>query len=440
MRSQRAILWWLVPLVVCASPQAKAADVGYAVHFDGVAGRMVGARKSEQFTWGGGAFVAPELTVTSRVGIELVLGGIALAEGTSPIEGLDDTGTGYAAVAVPALRLRPFGRHADPRAVSAAGLWLAGGAGLAYTGKVARGAVDASLGYDFFAGRSLRIGPSVGFLQILETQSIVLPEDARIVTFGFHGAFEPPVPVPAPLAPIDDDPDRDGIRGALDRCPLEPEDQNGFEDDDGCPDASKDTDRDRIPDVRDKCPLVKEDYDRFHDGDGCPEPDNDEDKILDVADSCPNDPETYNGYADEDGCPDEKDVRVVGEEIIVDDTVLFRVNDAEVQVRSWPLIGRVAGLLKMNPQYALVRIQGHADSTGSSDYNVDLSVRRANSVRELLIGFGVAPDRLVVEAYGDLLPAEQGETEAARRKNRRVAFTILKRIARAGEEPAGVSQ
>ncbi len=98
------------------------------------------------------------------------------------------------------------------------------------------------------------------------------------------------------------DSDKDGIPDALDKCPNEPEDKDGFEDSDGCPDL--DNDGDGIPDDKDKCPNQAEDKDGFEDEDGCPDPDNDRDGIPDAQDKCPNQPETRNGYKDEDGCPD----------------------------------------------------------------------------------------------------------------------------------------
>lgn len=65
-----------------------------------------------------------------------------------------------------------------------------------------------------------------------------------------------------------------------------------------------DHDGDGISDAEDRCPDEPEDRDGFQDADGCPEPDNDADGVLDVNDQCPNDPETKNGIQDEDGCPD----------------------------------------------------------------------------------------------------------------------------------------
>ncbi len=99
------------------------------------------------------------------------------------------------------------------------------------------------------------------------------------------------------------DPDGDKVYGDNDACPTIPEDIDGFEDDDGCPDF--DNDNDGFYDTQDRCPDLPEDFDNFKDDDGCPDFDNDNDKIPEPKDICPNDPETYNGYKDDDGCPDE---------------------------------------------------------------------------------------------------------------------------------------
>ncbi len=102
----------------------------------------------------------------------------------------------------------------------------------------------------------------------------------------------------------DEDNDADGLLDTVDRCPDDPEDPDGFQDDDGCPDP--DNDGDGILDGSDQCPFEPEDFDGFQDLDGCPEPDNDRDNFPDVADACPNAAETINGFDDQDGCPDEK--------------------------------------------------------------------------------------------------------------------------------------
>ena len=102
-------------------------------------------------------------------------------------------------------------------------------------------------------------------------------------------------------APDYRDRDHDGIIDRLDKCPDEPEDWDGFQDEDGCPDP--DNDGDGIPDVRDKCPNEPEDFDTFQDEDGCPDPDNDGDGIPDLYDACPNEKEDGLGSRPSDGCP-----------------------------------------------------------------------------------------------------------------------------------------
>jgi len=103
----------------------------------------------------------------------------------------------------------------------------------------------------------------------------------------------------------DPDNDNDGILDVNDRCPNVPEDRDGDQDEDGCPEGGDgDRDGDGIPDKLDKCPDQPEDRDGFQDADGCPDPDNDNDGIPDKLDKCPNDPEDKDGFEDADGCPD----------------------------------------------------------------------------------------------------------------------------------------
>ncbi len=101
------------------------------------------------------------------------------------------------------------------------------------------------------------------------------------------------------------DNDEDGIPDTEDECPNHSEDFDNDEDEDGCPEGNQsDRDNDGILDDVDQCPDEREDRDGFQDQDGCPDPDNDQDGILDVNDLCPNDPEDKDGFEDEDGCPE----------------------------------------------------------------------------------------------------------------------------------------
>jgi outer membrane protein OmpA-like peptidoglycan-associated protein len=102
----------------------------------------------------------------------------------------------------------------------------------------------------------------------------------------------------------DPDNDGDGILDAEDKCPNEPETKNDFQDADGCPDEVPDRDQDGIPDADDQCPdegghaiIV-----RFGDDYGCP--DRDRDGIPDKLDKCPREAEDFDGFQDADGCPD----------------------------------------------------------------------------------------------------------------------------------------
>ena len=102
-------------------------------------------------------------------------------------------------------------------------------------------------------------------------------------------------------APRNHDRDGDGIPDDVDQCPDLPEDFDGFQDADGCPEG--DNDDDGIPDKLDKCPNTKEDMDGFQDADGCPDPDNDQDHIPDTEDACPNEPGPPDPDPKKNGCP-----------------------------------------------------------------------------------------------------------------------------------------
>ncbi len=97
------------------------------------------------------------------------------------------------------------------------------------------------------------------------------------------------------------DDDSDGVRESDDRCPSVAEDQDGFEDTDGCPDL--DNDNDRVPDERDRCPNAPEDADNHDDADGCPDPDNDGDGVLDADDLCSDEAASTHPDPDNRGCP-----------------------------------------------------------------------------------------------------------------------------------------
>ncbi len=186
-----------------------------------------------------------------------------------------------------------------------------------------------------------------------------------------------------------------------------------------------DSDGDGIPNDKDLCPNDPEDKDGFEDADGCPDPDNDHDGIPDAKDKCPNEPETYNGYQDADGCPDRGRVVVTDTSIEILDMVYFTAKSDKIKDESKPILDATAATLSGNPTIKLIEIQGHAADTEGDP--LGLSDRRAAAVRAYLIGEGIDARRLVAQGYGATQPIDRGKTDAARAKNRRVTFLILKR-------------
>src|SRR5207248_8862565 len=118
-------------------------------------------------------------------------------------------------------------------------------------------------------------------------------------------------------------------------------------------------DGDGIPDAADKCPNEPEDKDGFQDEDGCPDPDNDQDGVPDAQDKCPNQPETKNGYQDEDGCPDEIPQKVKQFTGVIQG-INFKVNSADLLPNSNKTLDKAVAVLVEFPQLKL-EIGGHTD-------------------------------------------------------------------------------
>lgn len=77
--------------------------------------------------------------------------------------------------------------------------------------------------------------------------------------------------------------------------------------------------------------------------------------------------------------------------------------------------------LKSNAS-AQLTIEGHCDQRGSTEYNLSLGERRANKVKSLLVGMGVAANRLTTTSYGKERPLSKGDSEADMALNRRANF------------------
>jgi OOP family OmpA-OmpF porin len=283
-----------------------------------------------------------------------------------------------------------------------------------------------------------------GFGVRLDARMLLLPSSGGAITSDYEVLAAiyrdlgwkkpPPKPreVPPPPPPPDEDPDKDGLAGAADQCPTEPEDLDGFADGDGCPDL--DNDLDGVADGADRCPTEPEDLDGFADDDGCPELDNDGDGVADGADRCATEQETRNGYLDDDGCADEipEPLRTLTG---APQAVAFKPGAAELAPGAAKLLDAAAAVLAEVKEVA-IEIGVHTDdqppAPGSAFAdNAALSQARAEAVIAHLAGKGIDPARLVPRGYGDAVPLEAtqgltgGKLGAARARNRRVELKIL---------------
>ena len=227
---------------------------------------------------------------------------------------------------------------------------------------------------------------------------------------------------------IDDlDSDSDGIADSRDQCLMEPEDKDGYQDDDGCPEV--DNDADGIPDVAEgktkdgvSCMNMPEDVDAFQDDDGCPDPDNDGDLVLDIVDDCPNTFGVSGG--DHPGCPKNNGITVTKTEIKITQQIQFMTASWIILPPpsvSYAILDAVTEALKQNATITL-EVQGHTDNVGPAYYNLSLSQQRADSVMRYLVSHGIAASRLTAKGYGLTQPLVPNTSPANQAMNRRVQF------------------
>lgn len=104
--------------------------------------------------------------------------------------------------------------------------------------------------------------------------------------------------------------------------------------------------------------------------------------------------------------------------------VTFATNSATLTEASKPVLNEVANGLKQHPRMK-VQLQGHTDSTGSAAYNLGLSQRRAEAVRDYLISVGVPAAQLTAKGYGETQPVASNATAQGRAQNRRTVMHVL---------------
>jgi uncharacterized repeat protein (TIGR01451 family) len=102
----------------------------------------------------------------------------------------------------------------------------------------------------------------------------------------------------------------------------------------------------------------------------------------------------------------------------------FDTNKATLKASARRVLDEVVRTLKKHPDERVV-VRGHTDSTGDWEWNRELSLRRANSVRSYLIAAGISPDQLIAEGRGASSPVATNATAAGRARNRRVEIKAL---------------
>jgi outer membrane protein OmpA-like peptidoglycan-associated protein len=357
----------------------------------------VGDPQATELGFGGGGAVGVELPLSRIFGARAKLGVLALAKGDAPADpGLArrSTGTGLFATAGP--RIAPLGGDAGP--------WVDAGVGLAATGPLARFAFEAGAGYDWSVSESaVNVGPFVGYTQIVQPADALRPEDAHVLWVGVHvglgaRAATPPRVALAPPPPSPPPPPPGGDRDA----------DHVYDDEDACPD---------IAGVRTSDPKTN----------GCPRSDRDGDGVYDSEDACPDVPGPRTNDPKSNGCPTaDEHVHVEQDKIVLDDVILFETDSPRVRHPSWALVKKLADFINANPDVLEVDIEGHTDSTGTGEHNLTLSKERADSVKKLLVMYGVTAERLTTRGFGENRPRATGHGEEVLRQNRRVAFTITR--------------
>jgi OOP family OmpA-OmpF porin len=202
------------------------------------------------------------------------------------------------------------------------------------------------------------------------------------------------------------DSDRDGVRNSLDACPDTAAGERV--DASGC---TLDDDGDGIGNRLDQCPGTISGV--TVDVTGC-EPDDDGDFLINRLDECPNTP--AGARVDIHGCEIREIIELPG--------LNFENNSDRLMPGSEGVLADVAATLAGNPDLEVV-VAGHTDSDGSAEFNLGLSSRRAQTVRDYLIDAGVDPVQLTAVGFGESEPLASNDTPTGKAQNRRVELRVI---------------
>jgi outer membrane protein OmpA-like peptidoglycan-associated protein len=221
----------------------------------------------------------------------------------------------------------------------------------------------------------------------------------------------PALPGVAPDGCPDKDSDGDTLLDSKDACPTEA----GPPEKGGCP--VRDTDKDGVPDEFDKCPNEPGPLN------GCPDLDPDKDGVNAPDDRCPDKPETRNGYEDQDGCPDEIPEKIRKFTGVIKG-IEFDTGKDTIRAVSEGVLNGALVVLQEYPK-TRIEISGHTDDVGTRENNLDLSKRRAESVKNWFAGKGIDAKRIETRGAGPDEPIAENKGPDGRQKNRRIEFKLL---------------
>lgn len=153
--------------------------------------------------------------------------------------------------------------------------------------------------------------------------------------------------------------------------------------------------------------------------------DSDGDNIPDDVDDCP----FEKGSAASKGCPErsgslngpDNSQEVIA--MIEQSEVKFETDKAGLSPSFQQLLKAIAKVMKDNPSYKL-HIMGHADDRASAEYNLNLSLERANAAKNYLVSQGISGDRVTTEGLGETKLKSPLKTVEGRAENRRVQFDV----------------
>jgi outer membrane protein OmpA-like peptidoglycan-associated protein len=414
----------------------------------GVSNMLSTAQRDRGYRTGFVPDLRPGLRITDSFAAEL-----ALASWFFP---RDNGATGRAT-------LLGAGGRWDPNLTSWLSWFLDGHAGVALTGANNRPMFDGGTGFEVWLNRNLAVGPYLRYGQVFDAGP-----DPRFWAVGLgaamtlaSGSDEPPALGASDRqrderqreweraqqrerqSPRQRDRDGDGIVDERDICPDEKAGPRPDPNMTGCPLAEEkvavapvagDRDGDGVPDREDKCPALP--FGAYPDpfAMGCPLADRDRDGVPDMYDACPGKPGAPDADSKQNGCPGGM-VTIGRDSLQLARPILFSGHGDSIQPGSLAVLKSVAAVLKANPGIKKVSVEGHTDSSMPALQSLELSERRAESVRQWLVANGVEAHRLDVRGHGDTRPVASNKTAKGRASNARIELVIIEASGLSGLSP-----